>query len=282
MVIILPFLLGNFQKARAAIAVDATTSNSSAGSASSLTVSNHTASGSNRLMLVGISIHNDGAAGARQVSSVVWNTNENLSLVTGCNANASDDARVWIYKLVAPTATTANVVVTLNGAVASNGRIIAGVTTFTGVDQTTSLGTCAIDQDDGSTLSVNVSSATGELVFDTASCEDCTVLSPGAGQDQRWSLNPGVVWAVAVPTREPQQLPCPGLIPVRAIGSWPRCRSNPPPKIPLTPNPPIGFSIMPIPPMWEVYSRPRTQQLPSPLPARLFDSGFCYMWTPRT
>jgi hypothetical protein len=168
------------------VTVDAVSSNSVGGSSSSLTVTNHTTSGSDRLMLVGISIVDDGASGGRQISSVTYS---GVNLTQVCTGSVSDDARVWIYRLIAPPVTTANVVVTLDGAVASSGKITAGVMTFTGVDQTTPLGTCVTDTNDSSPHAVTVTSATNELVFDVYASEDAamTMASSPSGRTQRWN-----------------------------------------------------------------------------------------------
>jgi Tfp pilus assembly protein PilV len=168
------------------VTVDAVSSNSAGGSSSSLTVPNHTTSGSNRLMLVGISISNDGASGARQINSVTYS---GVNLTQVCTGSVDDDARVWIYRLIAPPVTTANVAITLNGNVASGGNITAGVMTFTGVDQTTPLGTCVTDTNDSSPHAVTVTSVTNELVFDVFSSEGASMTMAGspAGRTQRWN-----------------------------------------------------------------------------------------------
>jgi hypothetical protein len=61
--------------------------------------------------------------------------------------------------------------------------------TFSGVHQTTPLGTfaSAFSQASSGTASVNVSSAGNELVFDTVACANCSFLSTGSGQTQRWN-----------------------------------------------------------------------------------------------
>ena len=63
--------------------------------------------------------------------------------------------------------------------------------TFTGVDQTTPLGTCVNSAaDEPSPMEVVVTSAAGELVFDVTSGEDTTFTVVG-GQDERWNISPG-------------------------------------------------------------------------------------------
>jgi hypothetical protein len=151
--------------------------------ASSLTIS-HTTSGTNRLMLVGVSIAKQ-SGGAPSVSSITYN-GVNLSFV-GSQANSDSLGRVEIWRLVAPATGANNVVVTLGAAPDAQ---TVGVMTFTGVHQSTPLGTFASATGDSTSASVTVTSAAGELVFDTLVVESSSdkALAPGAGQTERWDL----------------------------------------------------------------------------------------------
>jgi hypothetical protein len=147
----------------------------------SLTIG-HTTSGSNRLMLVGVSIHN---YAGETVGGITYN-GVPLTLV-GSRANATD-ARVEIWRLIAPATGTHDVVITFSSELSSHAR--AGVVTFSGVNQTTPLGAFASAVGSTSPATVNVASAANELVFDTVGCEsqsDPFSLTVGAGQTQRWS-----------------------------------------------------------------------------------------------
>jgi hypothetical protein len=139
------------------VGMDTTTSGQTTGG-SSITIS-HTTSGTNRLMLVGISINNDGS---ETVSSVTWKGTENLSLFD--TVSNADDARVEIWQLVNPSTGTGDVVITFSASLQQGA--VAGVTTFTGVNQSTPLGTFAsATGDNSSPATVDVTSATGELVY---------------------------------------------------------------------------------------------------------------------
>jgi len=146
---------------------------------SNLTIS-HTTSGSDRLMLVGISLIPEGSMGA---SSITYD-GASLSLVG--KRLYDDDIKMEIWKLVAPAEGTHNCVVTFSDD-AENGAVV-GVTTFTGVNQSDALGTFVSDGDQSSTASVNVPSASGELVFDTVAVKDQNT-NPNAQQTQLWKLN---------------------------------------------------------------------------------------------
>ncbi|MCP4966755.1 MAG: hypothetical protein GY926_16200, partial [bacterium] len=65
-----------------------------------------------------------------------------------------------------------------------------GVMTFTGVDQSTALGSFASAMGDSSSPSTTVSSAADEIVFGVAAFDDSSNwnFTPGAGQTERWDL----------------------------------------------------------------------------------------------
>jgi len=94
------------------------------GNASSFTFS-HTPTGNNRMLLVNVS-----SKGSLYplVSSVTFNTTENLVQCSGALYGSVMVGEVWC--LPNPTATTANVVVTLNG----SQKAVCGATTYAGVD----------------------------------------------------------------------------------------------------------------------------------------------------
>ena len=176
-IIIAGFCLASPGTAEAAVEVDAVSSNSTAGI--SITIP-HTTSGTNRLMLVGVSFNNNGL---ETVTGVTYNS---VALTFVGTIRNVDDARVEIWRLIAPDTGTHDVVVTFSADLLQEG--FAGVVTFTGVHQTTPLGTFASAAADGITATVNVSSATGELVFDVLAAEYSTSATVGAGQTQRWNI----------------------------------------------------------------------------------------------
>jgi hypothetical protein len=165
----------------AVVAVDATSTGLT--TSASLNIS-HAVSGTNRLMVVGVSITKE-TGGAPSVSSITYN-GVALSPV-GSRATSDNKGRIEIWQLVAPATGTNNVVVTLS---AAPDDATVGVMTFTGVDQSTPLGAFASATADSGTASVTVASAANELVFDTLVVEGSAdkALAPGAGQTERWDL----------------------------------------------------------------------------------------------
>jgi hypothetical protein len=147
-------------------------------------------------MLVGVSLD---PQQNETVSSVTYN---GTSLTFVGSATYSNDARVEIWQLVAPDTGTNNVVITFSDRLTYGA--VAGVMTFTGVDQITPLGTFVGASDSSAgPATVDVSSATNELVFDTVSCETCTSLTVGGGQTQRWNLSQSGQSAMGAGSTEP-------------------------------------------------------------------------------
>ena len=131
-------------------------------------------------MLVGVSINDDGW---ETVTSVTWKGSENLRLV-GTVAN-DDDTRVEIWRLVAPSTGTGDVVITFSAALLQGA--VAGVTTFTGVNQSTPLGSFVSAIGNNSTpATVNVPSAAGELVFGVV-CAEYEPVVTDSSQTELWN-----------------------------------------------------------------------------------------------
>jgi parallel beta-helix repeat protein len=165
---------------QATVNVDAVSYASTANA--SLTIS-HTTSGSNRLMLVGVSINNDNL---ETVSSITYN-GVALSLVGFVDHQGSggDDSRVEIWKLVDPPVGTFNLVITFSADLKR--YAVAGVTTFTGVDQTDPLKAFAASYGDSNSPSLSVPSTSDELVLGVFACETCTSVSFSSPGMERWN-----------------------------------------------------------------------------------------------
>jgi uncharacterized repeat protein (TIGR01451 family) len=163
----------------------ASSANTGTGTASSLTWPHAVgALGSNRVLIVGVSIRN---SASQTVSSVTFN-GTGLNLV-GQTTN-STNARVEIWRLIAPATGSHNVVVNLSAAA----RFAGGAASFTGVSQTPALAFGSYFSATGNTTTptVNVTGVgQGQLVVDTianANLGTATVAPcVGAGQTQRWS-----------------------------------------------------------------------------------------------
>ncbi len=153
-----------------------------------VSLSHITGTGSDRLMLVGVSYEDDdrdGSAGDLSVTSVTY-AGQVLTLVGTVNGTADETAR--IYSLLNPPSGTGTVVVAVGNPEAGDGMVV-GVATFSGVDQTTPLGAFASSSGDASPASVTVASGVGEIVFDTFMLDDGDAIAgAGGGQTARWNL----------------------------------------------------------------------------------------------
>ncbi|MGQ0579354.1 MAG: DUF6701 domain-containing protein [Betaproteobacteria bacterium] len=143
----------------------------------------HTISGGNRYVFVQVVNGNSWPT----ISSVVWDpagVNEALSVIG--TATQGTNVRTVLYGLVNPTAKTATMRVTLSAG--DGGGTFVAVSSFTGVDQTTPLGTPATATGAvATTPTVTVTSATGELVIDAMGTKETTGnKTAGAGQSEIW------------------------------------------------------------------------------------------------
>ncbi len=166
----------------ASLARDAV-STASAGNASTLSWS-HTVSGTNRLLIVSVAM---GPTAAITVSGITYGGAALTLIGVADNTCCSPGRpRVEMWRLVAPATGANTVVVTLSGA---NGSVIGTAVSYTGVDQTTPLGTFANTSGSTATPSVTVTSAAGELVQDALGWETAlNTATVAAGQTQQWNV----------------------------------------------------------------------------------------------
>ncbi len=177
------------------VTLDGAASSGTADDVSSINVAHTTGTGTDRLMMVGVS-WNCGTTD-RSITSVTFTPSGGSAIalsevITQQGTNSSGDPRYSaIYSLLnPPSGVSGTVTVTFSGSV-SNG-IVAGAANFKGVDQSTPLGTPDGDSlTSGTAPSLTFTGLNGnELVFDNvfqgASGETQT-LTAGAGQTQLWN-----------------------------------------------------------------------------------------------
>ena len=163
-----------------AITQDNVSSALTAASSTTLTFAHTIGIGSNGILLVEVAIK-----GANPVTSVTYGGTA-LTLVGSLN-DPANQVRSELWYLKAPTAGTANIVVTLP----SVKMFVAGGTSFFGVDQTTPLGTAATANGSGGSPTVTVASSAGELVIDAPAVHAASSATVGAGQTQLWGQRTG-------------------------------------------------------------------------------------------
>lgn len=136
-------------------------------------------SASDRLLLVGVTMTGTG----RTVSGITYGGTP-LTLVSAKYHTDTNEARSELWRLVNPAAGSANVVVSITGAGANN--TVVGAAAFSGVHQTTPLGTAATGEGLSLAATINVTSAADDLVFAMASHEGAGSYTQGSGQVERW------------------------------------------------------------------------------------------------
>jgi uncharacterized repeat protein (TIGR01451 family) len=156
-------------------------SSSATANASTLTWAHTIGSGSDRVLVVGVSIRNAG----RQVSGVTYG-GAPLTFI-GARNNHDNTVRTEMWFQTAPTVGTANVVVTLT----RSARMVGGAVSFFGVSASAPLGTFVANNstDNGTDdPSVVVTSAAGEMIVSALSTQGSAgTVTPLAGQTQRWN-----------------------------------------------------------------------------------------------
>ncbi|RLD38556.1 MAG: hypothetical protein DRI89_14230, partial [Bacteroidetes bacterium] len=162
-----------------------TTSNSGDNPGTTFSLTHISDAGDNRLLLVGISLQRDKADAL--VTGVTYGGSPMTSVGQVANGNK---ARIAIYQMVDPPVGSATVEATFSAS--PDKGVVMGATTFLGVDQATPLGTFAPATAKSTTPTVNVTSATGELVFDVVAVKDVAASADGL-QDELWSTNPDKV-----------------------------------------------------------------------------------------
>ena len=134
-----------------------------------------------RLLVVGVSLR-----GSTTVNGVTYGGTALTNVADNQGAGNQNRASVWY--LLRPPSGTATVAVTLSGSTS----VMAGAVSFSGVDQTTPLGTAAVANGTSANPSVTVSSGSRQLVIDVlASNGDAGALSAAAGQTEQWNGGTG-------------------------------------------------------------------------------------------
>ena len=160
-----------------ALAIDAVTS--AVGSSVTSLSWSHTCAGTERGLVVGVSNY------VVRTVSATYNSVAMTSEGQQSDPNATDPGEAEQFSLIAP-ATGANSVALSWGGGSTD--VVGGAISFTGADQTDLCGTQAKAQGNSTTPSINVTSATGEIVVDTLSAFASTSApTVGAGQTQRWN-----------------------------------------------------------------------------------------------
>jgi hypothetical protein len=146
----------------------------------------HTTAGTERLLLVGISINNN----QYEYTTGVTFAGQPLTVVDSINSD--NDARSEIWGLVDPPFGTDTVEITFNQTLAPLSNGVAGAISFVGVNQGSPYGasrTMLAQAPAGLTMSLWVPSTTDQLIFSVANAEEVGTLTPVAPLTDWWNLN---------------------------------------------------------------------------------------------
>jgi uncharacterized repeat protein (TIGR01451 family) len=185
------FILVSAAFVQAQVAVDTTTFGTAelTGSGSPTLTVSHTTAGTNRLLLVGVSINITNNT-ATTVTGVTYGGTA-LTKV-GAHNDAGNTRRVEQWYMLAPPTGTANVVVTVNIPSAVTEGVVAGATTFTGVDQTVPLGTfVSADGANAGYSQLNVTSVVNGMILDTLAISGGDAITVPGPQVSQWNTQSG-------------------------------------------------------------------------------------------
>jgi hypothetical protein len=169
-----------------AINLESTVTANSTANVSNLTWTHVLASVSNGILIVGISFR-DGNVVANSVIATFGATPFSLTRIGFVNTGGNQN-RTEMWYLLAPPTGTASITVAM-----SQSKIIAAASNlFSGVNQTTPLGTFASALGSSTSASVAVTSAGCQIVVDTVTANgDAVSLISGALQTPRWNVFSG-------------------------------------------------------------------------------------------
>ena len=162
---------------------NSTSSAATAGAASSLSWSHTVASGSNRILTVGLSLISGQSTGVTYGATP-------LTLV----GRYTGSHTIEIWQLVAPAVQTADIEATFSGSL----EAIGGGAAFNNVDQTTPTGSFQGAEGDSGTASVTIASAPGDVVIDTLFVDLNVTASVGADQAEQWNQANGRLGASSI------------------------------------------------------------------------------------
>lgn len=177
----------------------ASTSSSTSTSGTSLSFSHTPGNGSNRLLLVAVSLGAGNGGTAGTVSSVTFNGTAMQLVGTQNTSGNGGGVTIYLYRQINPVAGPANVVINYSGGTGTPAAntIVAGATTFTGVDQTTPVANfTSAAGGSGSPESVTITASAGDLAYSFFGVDAGTVVnnivSTTAGGTELW--NRGILY----------------------------------------------------------------------------------------
>ncbi|MCP4265297.1 MAG: hypothetical protein GY777_06940 [Candidatus Brocadiaceae bacterium] len=186
-----PCVPGFLPKIQDVQAITAGTLSTNSCNCNQLTISSHNISGSNTLIVVGVSL--DDGDSSKTVNTVTYNGISLTQLVEiqGEWNGSKNAAEIWYLNPSSnPADGSYDVVVTIDSG--NTNEITAGVITFTDVDQATPIDTGTVQSNGGKAKddTLTVTSATDDLVMNIATTATPS-LTADTGQTELWNLELG-------------------------------------------------------------------------------------------
>ncbi len=179
---------------RAQVAVDSSSSRGRERTGAGTVTNNFThttGAGINRLLIVGVSMNITNAPGTGVVGITYGGTSLNF---LGAHNDAANTRRVEMWYLLNP-ASGANVAVNVSVSIPTAGAtvgIVAGATTFTGVDQTVPVGTfVSADGAAGANSQMDVASVINGMILDTLATGGNQTVTVSGPQVSQWNVATG-------------------------------------------------------------------------------------------
>ncbi|OLE54034.1 MAG: hypothetical protein AUG51_10460 [Acidobacteria bacterium 13_1_20CM_3_53_8] len=171
---------------RAQVVFDSASSNGAFDNAgvTSLSWSHTVGSGSNRLLIVGVSTFTNAPLPVMRVTGVTYGGTPLTRIAT--QLAPDNQSAIEMFQLVNPPSGTANVAVNL---LAVN-YVVGGSASFSNVNQTTPTRTPQTNSGTGTSPTVTVTSAPSEIVIDTVGTQTGVFLAPSANQTVGWNGRP--------------------------------------------------------------------------------------------
>ncbi len=183
-------------RAYSQVAVDASTNGSAeltggGGNTATLSFNHTTTATANRVLVVGVSINITNAA-TTTVATISYNTATAMTFI-GAHNDAGGTRRVEMWYLLNPASgTNLPITVTVNIPFGTTEGVVAGATTFTGVDQTVPLGTFVSGDGAAATNSqLDVPSVINGMLLDTLAIGGNRTATVNGPQVQQWNANTG-------------------------------------------------------------------------------------------
>ena len=156
---------------------------------SSLSLSHTVNAGSNRFMLVGVTLGKNSLGTLPTVTGVTMNSGALTGTIV-TSADSSSYVRTYIYQFINPPTGSNTILVSLSGTLSSNQlEAVVGAVTYNNVDQTTPIRSYNSGTGASTNISVAVSSQSGDRVFGLGGTRLSGITFTTIGGTEHWNVS---------------------------------------------------------------------------------------------